>query len=107
MVLIGYGQLGVTIIYLGIIVGIANICLLAVLIKSFKDTYKDIKSKFTIGLLYFSTFLLLQNIISLMFIILPLLLPLQNITEWSEIPLILINLVQLAALISLLKIIRG
>lgn len=109
MVLVEYGTFGMILFFLAVIIGIANIFILYILIRSFLKTYNEIKSKFTKGLLYFSTFLLFQNIISIIFISVPLLVPLQ-INEsmiWvAGMPLLLINLVQLVALSILLKTIR-
>jgi len=48
--------------YVAIGVGIANICLLLGLFYIYWNSYRDIKSEFTIGLLFFSLVLLVQNI---------------------------------------------
>ena len=48
--------------YVSIGAGIANVCLLLLLLKSYWKTYKEIKSHFTIGLLYFASVMLIQNI---------------------------------------------
>ncbi|AXV37764.1 MAG: hypothetical protein KO217_06420 [Methanobacteriaceae archaeon] len=96
-------------IYITAIVGIANVSLLLLLLKSYWRTYKELKSEFTIGLLYFSTFLLLQNIITTVFITLQLILiPFSSVLEirGPHLPLFLINLVQLVALSILFKITR-
>jgi hypothetical protein len=53
------------IIYAAIIVGIANIGLLSGLVYFYWDSYKQLKSKFTIGLLYFALILLIQNILAI------------------------------------------
>ena len=72
MVLAEYGQFGSVIIFVAVAIGIANVCLLLGLIYLYWGTYRQVKSKFTIGLLYFSTFLLFQNILSTIFLALPL-----------------------------------
>ncbi|HMK54546.1 MAG TPA: hypothetical protein VK444_07170 [Methanobacteriaceae archaeon] len=97
-------------IYVSIVVGTANVVLLLGLIKDYWKTYHEVKSGFTIGLLYFSTILLLQNVLATLFIALPLVLPIE--TQGPElhgprIPLFLINLVQLIALSILFKITRN
>ncbi|EKQ54690.1 MAG: hypothetical protein B655_0683 [Methanobacterium sp. Maddingley MBC34] len=103
------GEIGLSLIIVAVAIGIANIILLMFLIKNYWKTYKQIKSGFTIGLLYFSSFLLLQNIVSTIFIALILVIPVDvNISELHgpRLPLFLINLVQLVALSILVKITR-
>lgn len=106
------GELGLLILLIAVIIGIANICLLLLLIRAYWKTYKQIKSGFTIGLLYFSTFLLLQNLVTTLFLALPLFVPASvvdvNISEvhGPRLPLSLINAVQLVALAILFKITR-
>lgn len=109
MVLAEYGQFGSVVIFLAVVIGIANVCLLLGLLYSYWGTYRQVKSKFTIGLLYFSTFLLFQNILSTIFLSLPLIVSIEF--HGSEIggprlPLFLINIVQLIALSILFKITR-
>lgn len=103
------GEIGLALIMVAVAIGIANIILLMFLLKTYWKTYKQIKSGFTIGLLYFSSFLILQNIVSTIFIALLLVIPLDvNISELHgpRLPLFLINLVQLVALSILVKITR-
>jgi hypothetical protein len=103
------GEIGLALIIVAVAIGIANIILLMFLLKTYWKTYKQIKSGFTIGLVYFSSFLLLQNIVSTIFIALLLVIPLDvNISELHgpRLPLFLINLVQLVALSILVKITR-
>jgi hypothetical protein len=103
------GEISLTLIIIAVAVGIANVCLLLFLLNSYWKTYKEIKSGFTIGLLYFSTVLLLQNIVSTIFIAIPLLIPIDiNVSELHSprLPLFLINGVQLVALSILFKITR-
>ncbi|HMK54549.1 MAG TPA: hypothetical protein VK444_07185 [Methanobacteriaceae archaeon] len=104
-----FGQLSVGLIYVAFALGVANVCLLIGLLNAYWKTYREVKSGFTIGLLYFASFLLLQNILSTIFIALPLLIPIEF--HGSEIggprlPLLLINIVQLIALSILFKITR-
>jgi hypothetical protein len=103
------GEIGLSLIIVAVGMGIANIILLMFLLKTYWKTYKQIKSGFTIGLVYFSSFLLLQNIVSTIFIALLLVIPMDvNISELHgpRLPLFLINLVQLVALSILFKITR-
>jgi len=103
------GEIGLSLIIVAVAMGIANIVLLMFLIKTYWKTYKQIKSEFTIGLLYFSSFLLLQNIVSTIFIALLLVIPIDvKISELhgTRLPLFLVNLVQLVALSILVKITR-
>ncbi len=96
-------------ILVAVAVGIANVLLLLFLIKAYWKTYKEVKSGFTIGLLYFSTFLLLQNIVSTAFLALPLVIPFDFVVSElhsPRLPLFLINVVQLVALSILFKITR-
>ena len=53
------------ILYAAIVVGIANVGLLLGLFHFYWDSYKQMKSKFTIGLLYFALILLVQNILAI------------------------------------------
>lgn len=103
------GEIGLSLIIVAVAIGIANIILLMFLLKTYWKTYKQIKSGFTIGLLYFSSFLILQNIVSTVFIALLLVIPMDvNISELHgpRLPLFLINMVQLVALSILVKITR-
>lgn len=106
------GEIGLSLIIIAVAFGIANVCLLLFLIKTYWKTYKQVKSGFTIGLLYFSTFLLLQNLVTTLFITLPLFVPTSvfeaNVPELHgpRLPLFLINVVQLVALSTLFKITR-
>jgi hypothetical protein len=109
MALAEYGQFGVLIIFVAVAIGIVNICLLLGLLYSYWGTYREVKSKFTIGLLYFTSFLLFQNIVSTIFLALPLFVPLEYHgpeVGGPRLPLFLINIVQLIALSILLKITR-
>jgi hypothetical protein len=52
-------------LFVAIVVGIANICLLSGLFYFYWNSYKQLKSKFTTGLLYFAVILLAQNILAI------------------------------------------
>jgi len=54
------------IVLAAVIVGIANIGLLSGLFYFYWNSYKEIKSKFTTGLIYFTVILLVQNILAIM-----------------------------------------
>ena len=109
MVIIEFGSVGLIVIYVALAAGIANVCLLLGLLMAYWKTYREVKSEFTIGLLYFASFLLLQNIVATIFLGVQLFVP-PNF-HFSEIhgprlPLFLINIVQLIALTILFKITR-
>lgn len=91
---------------LGILIGIINVFLLLYLIKTYWKTYKDVKSEFTTGLLFFGTFLLIQNMVAIIFMIITLKPVETSINGWlgPKIPLFLINFIQIIALYTLYKI---
>ncbi len=97
-------------IYIAFAMGIANVCLLLGLINSYWKTYKEIKSQFTIGLLYFGSFLLVQNILVTLALLIPLIqtvpFKISNTEFGPQIVLILVNLIQLIALSILYKLTR-
>ena len=98
---------GLLLISIALVVGVVNIFLLIGLLNAYWKTYKEVKSEFTIGLLYFATFLLLQNLVSAIFLSLPLIIPAEfHVSEIRGpiLPLFLINLVQIVALTILYKI---
>ena len=66
------GPTVIILIYLAFAMGLANVCLLLGLLNSYWKTYKEIKSQFTIGLLYFGSFLLIQNILVTIALVVPL-----------------------------------
>ncbi len=105
--MIELGFLNHAIIYIAIAVGIANVCLLSGLVYFYRESYKQLESKFTIGLLYFSTILLIQNILLVIALAIFLILGIEihklDGTEHYTI-LLLINLAQLIALTILFKI---
>ena len=107
----GMGPNGLDVIgigtYLAIIVGIANICLLIALLYVYLKSYRQLKSKFTMGLLVFASLLLLQNVVSTMFLVLNVVLGMGNRgldIDRPQFPLSSINIIQLIALSILLKI---
>jgi hypothetical protein len=102
----------IVLIYLAFAMGIANVCLLLGLLNSYWKTYKEIKSQFTIGLLYFGSFLLIQNILVTIALVIPLIVHLipfaiSNTEFGPTIVFILINMIQLIALSILYKITKN
>jgi hypothetical protein len=90
----------------GLFVAFANICIIVVLLSIYWKNYRKWKSEYTIGLLVFGTFLLVQNLLSLGFLAPPQPphpLP-QMHNNGNELSLLLINVSQLVALLALLKI---
>jgi hypothetical protein len=110
MVFTGLEQTYMILNYLALIFGVINVSLLLGLLYSYWKTYKEVKSGFTIGLLYFTSLILLQNIFIILFLGLQIILPTQVVpnSEFHEprLPLFLINLIQLIALSILFKITR-
>ncbi len=95
------------IILAAIVIGIANIGLLSALFYFYWNSYKQLKSKFTVGLLYFALILLVQNILAIIalavFAILGIEIHELGGTEVYSI-LLLVTLAQLVALTILFKI---
>jgi hypothetical protein len=109
MAAVEFGTISLVLIFGALAVGIANVALLLGLLHAYWKTYKEVKSGFTIGLLYFASILLLQNIVATTFIALPLVTPIEfNGSEihGPRLPLFLINIVQLIALTILFRITR-
>lgn len=91
--------------YLGMAVAIANILIILVLLYIYWKNYRKWKSEYTIGLLIFGTFLLIQNLLSMGFLAPPPPPPgPSGLEPGNELPLLLINISQLIALAALLKI---
>ena len=65
----GMGMANSQLITLDIVVGIANICLLLILMYMYLQSYRKFKSRFTFGLLAFAGLLLLQNLLFTGFLI--------------------------------------
>ena len=95
------------IILAAVIVGIANIGLLSGLFYFYWNSYKEIKSKFTTGLIYFAVILLVQNILAILalaiFAILGIEMHERGATEVYFI-LLLVETAQLIAFLILFKI---
>ena len=112
MAIVDFGLINVIILYLALVFGVINVCLLAELLYSYWKTYKEVKSGFTIGLLYFASLILIQNIFITLFLGVQLILPpIPSGIPGSEfheprIPLFFVNLIQLVALSILFKITR-
>ena len=109
MVVEEIGPTVMIIIYIAFAIGVANVCLLLGLLKLYWKTYKEIKSQFTIGLMYFGSFLLIQNILVTLALVVPLIVHLvpfkiSNTEFGPQIVFILINMTQLIALSILYKI---
>jgi len=96
----------VLISYIGSVLAFANICIIIILLTIYWKNYRKWKSQYTIGLLIFGIFLLLQNILSLYYSAPPPGPPGGHPIAESphDIPLLLINTSQLIALAALLKI---
>jgi hypothetical protein len=98
------------VIYITVVVGVANVCLLVSLLRTYWKTYKEVKSQFTIGLLYFTSFLLIQNVLVTIAMGIPLLLPVlpfpvpDSDFVRPHFALLFINLIQLVALSILYRI---
>ena len=95
------------IISASIIIGFGNIGVLSGLLYFYWNSYKQLKSKFTIGLLYFALILLIQNILAIIALAVFLLLGIEiHEIGGAEIYsiLLLVTLAQLVALIILFKI---
>ena len=106
------GPTVIILIYLAFAMGLANVCLLLGLLNSYWKTYKEIKSQFTIGLMYFGSFLLIQNILVTIALVVPLIVHLvpfviSNSEFGPQIVFILINMIQLVALSILYKITKN
>jgi hypothetical protein len=108
MSMLGYGLL---LTYIALSVGVINVCLMMGLLYSYYKTYKEVKSGFTIGLVYFTSLILIQNIFTTFYLAIQLLLQpptdliLGQLQEPIK-PLFFINLIQFTALIILYRITR-
>lgn len=101
----------VSLTYVAVSIGVINVCLMMGLLNSYLKTYKEIKSGFTVGLLYFTSLILIQNIFTTLYLAIQLILPppelmLSELHEPIK-PLLFINLIQLVALIILYRITRN
>ena len=105
-----FGQILIT--YIALSVGIINVCLMMGLIYYYGRTYQEVKSSFTIGLIYFASLILIQNVFTTLYLAIQLIFPPAFISSISEVhepikPLFFINLIQLIALIILFRITRN
>lgn len=98
--------LSIVIIYVTIGIGIANVCLLLGLVYFYWGSYKELRSKFATGLLYFSLVLLAQNVLLVLGLAVFLILGIESSRpEFTEhYILLLISICQLIALSLLFKI---
>ena len=105
-----FGPSTILLIFISVVVGIANVILLIGLLNAYWKTYKEVKSQFTIGLLYFASFLLIQNIVVTIAAATPLIISAvpYHIPDYDlgrpHIALLIINVTQLIALSILYKI---
>jgi hypothetical protein len=90
--------------YIGMAVALANISIIVVLLSIYWKNYSKWKSEYTMGLLIFGTFLLIQNILSMGFLAPPPPPDLSGGGQGNDYSLLLINISQLIALSALLKI---
>lgn len=94
--------------YIAIGVGLVNVSLLFGLFYIYWNSYRDMKSEFTVGLLYFTLVLFIQNIAAVVFLVLLNFtgaIPSENSEAISHLfELFFINIVQLVALSILFKI---
>ncbi len=86
-------------LYIAAIIGIGNVCLLLVLFKIYWQNYREIKSKFNLGLLFFAAFLILQSVFLAVSIVLH-----GGFSRGTGVILIINNAILFAALSILLKI---
>jgi hypothetical protein len=95
------------ILLVAILIGIANIGLLSGLFYFYWNSFKQLKSKFTTGLLYFALILLVQNILAIIALAVFLIMGIEihelGGTEIYSI-LLLVTIAQLVALTILFKI---
>ena len=89
--------------YLGLAVAFANICIILILLSIYWKNYIKWKSEYTLGLMIFGTFLLIQNLLSMGFLAPPPP-PGPSPNNGNDFALLLINISQLVALAALLKI---
>jgi hypothetical protein len=90
--------------YIAMAVALANISIIVILLSVYWKNYIKWKSEYTIGLLIFGTFLLIQNLISVGTLFNPLPPGPSGPDQGNHYSLFLINLSQLIALVALLKI---
>jgi hypothetical protein len=90
--------------YIGMAVALANISIIVVLLSVYWKNYSKWKSEYTMGLLIFGTFLLIQNLLSMGFLAPPPPPDLSGGGQGNDYSLLLINISQLIALSALLKI---
>lgn len=106
MSMLGSGSL---LTYIALSVGVINVCLMMGLLYSYYRTYREVKSGFTLGLVYFTSLILIQNIFTTLYLAIQLLvqpptdLILGQLQEPIK-PLFFINLIQFTALIILYRI---
>lgn len=108
MAIVDLGPVITILFYLSLAAGLANIYLLVILLKTYWKTYQEIKSHFTIGLLYFASFMLIQNILVTLGLMVHLFVGVVPLSLASNLGpttmLSIINIIQLVALSILYRI---
>lgn len=96
------------IIYTALAIEIVILCLLLGLLYVYWGSYKKVKSKFTIGLIFFTSTFLLKSILLIAIIIAFIMFPFPNVADGHDGPPIalvfLVNIIECIALAILLKI---
>lgn len=108
MAFVDLGSTVTILVYFSLAAGLVNIYLLFLLLRTYWKTYKEIKSHFTIGLLYFASVMLIQNILVTFGLVVHLFVELVPASFSSNLgpPIMLgiINIIQLVALSILYRI---
>lgn len=108
MAIVDFGSTVTILVYFSLVAGLVNIYLLIFLLRTYWKTYKEIKSHFTIGLLYFTSVMLIQNILVTFGLILNIfngVVPHSLITNLGPPTMLgIINIIQLVALSILYRI---
>ncbi len=105
--MVDLGFLNHVITYITIGISVVNVCLLSGLVYFYLESYKQLKSKFTTGLLYFSTILLIENVLAIIALAIFSILGVEMHEiggTWVYSILLLVNIAQLIALSILFKI---
>ena len=93
--------------YITIGISVVNVCLLSGSVYFYLESYKQLKSKFTTGLLYFSTILLIENVLAIIALAIFAILGVEMHEmggTWVYSILLFVNIAQLIALSILFKI---
>ncbi|UTB32345.1 MAG: hypothetical protein NKF70_12765 [Methanobacterium sp. ERen5] len=108
MAIVDLGSTVTILVYFSLTAGLVNIYLLFLLLRTYWKTYNEIKSHFTIGLLYFASVMLIQNIFVTFGLVVHLFVELVPASFSSNLGppfmLSIINIIQLVALTILYRI---